>query len=877
MEPSRVTTVQEWPEPKNVKELMTFLGFANFYRRFIARYAKIAAPLTDLLKKTGSEFRWGEREQTAFDKMKKAFTEAPLLRHFDPNLPVIMETDASGFAIAVVISQPFPSEAPEKAHRHPVAFYSRKLQDAERNYETHDAELLAIVEGFKRFRHYLEGSTHPVRVLTDHNNLKYFMTTKDLNSRQARWAEKLARFDFFIEHRPGKSNPADPPSRRPDYEMSEAERANTALPTLQNLLRGTEAGATTVGAVESEDPLEEDMAAAKPALLARLQQVLGHPVVVLTNNGGNLIVAHVQQGQKEPGSEAGTRSAERGRLPFNGETPGSSSEKSLDGADAGQRMMLEPPAGADCCSDHVPRGVIVAAIGTRTAYELDETPLLQVLLESQRKCTFVEGKKKVVSRPSAAGDSKGWRVDPKGLLRKDDKVYVPTGSALREEILSRCHDDPLGGHFGVEKTTELIGRQFFWPGMREEVDTYVDTCAVCQRNKVKRHRPYGVLNSLPVPSKPWEEISMDFITDLPPCNLKGCTYDAILVVVDRFTKLVRYLPSRKDWTAEELAEVFLAEVVCRFGTPAGIVSDRGPVFTSKFWSALCYHLKIRRKLSTAFHPQTDGQTERQNQVLEHYLRCYSNYLQDDWAPKLPHAEFAYNTAKHSSTGMSPFRALYGYEPQLESNAADDVPGGEVPTGAQRAEEVIQLRKRLTENLHKALDSQAKGYNKRHTPMKFAKETWVLLSTKNLKLARPNRKLSERFIGPFQIVDVIGTQAYKLELPPQVRVHPVFHVSLLEPYQAREGEDPSAHGPPEVMPDGTLEYELEAIVNDKTERGTQRFRCRWKSWGPEHDTWQTAEDLENSQELLQEYLKAKAGKRAPPQKRRGRPAKRRKTQ
>ena len=189
--------------------------------------------------------------------------------------------------------------------------------------------------------------------------------------------------------------------------------------------------------------------------------------------------------------------------------------------------------------------------------------------------------------------------------------------------------------------------------------------------------------------------------------------------------------------------------------------------------------------------------------------------------------------------------MYGYEPQLESNAADDVPGGEVPTGAQRAEEVIQLRKRLTENLHKALDSQAKGYNKRHTPKKFAKGTWVLLSTKNLKLARPNRKLSERFIGPFQIIDTIGTQAYKLELPPQVRVHPVFHVSLLEPYQAREGEDPSAHDPPEVMPDGTLEYELEAIVNDKIERGTQRFRCRWKSWGPEHDTWQTAEDLENS--------------------------------
>ena len=255
MEPSRVTTIQEWPVPKSVKELMTFLGFANFYRRFITHYSKIVAPMTDLLKGAGSNFKWGEREQAALDRVKKAFTEAPLLRHFDPKLQVTMETDASGSAIAVVVSQPFESETPGKAHRHPIAFFSRKLKEAERNYETHDAELLAIVEGFKHFRHYLEGSAYPVRVLTDHNNLRYFMSTKDLNSRQARWVEKLARFDFFIEHRSGKTNPADPPSRRPDYEMSEAERANTALPTLRNLLQRMEAGATTASDADAEEPL----------------------------------------------------------------------------------------------------------------------------------------------------------------------------------------------------------------------------------------------------------------------------------------------------------------------------------------------------------------------------------------------------------------------------------------------------------------------------------------------------------------------------------------------------------------------------------------------------------------------------------------------
>ncbi|RMZ74709.1 hypothetical protein DV738_g5687, partial [Chaetothyriales sp. CBS 135597] len=114
----------------------------------------------------------------------------------------------------------------------------------------------------------------------------------------------------------------------------------------------------------------------------------------------------------------------------------------------------------------------------------------------------------------------------------------------------------------------------------------------------------------------------------------------------------------------------------------------------------------------------------------------------------------------------------------------------------------------------------------------------MLSTRNLRLARPSRKLSERFIGPFQIIDLIGTQAYKLKLPPQVRVHPVFHVSLLEPYHQRAGEDPSEHDPPEVMPDGTLLYEVEAVLDDRTMRGTKQYRCRWKGWGPDHDTWQT---------------------------------------
>jgi hypothetical protein len=240
VERSRIETVVEWPEPKSYREVQVFLGFANSYRRFIAKYSKIAAPLSGLLKgskggkKTGP-FVWGDRAAAAFQQLKTAFTQAPILRHFDPKKPVRLETDASGFAIAGIMSQPDDAHLGRgrAMHWHPVAFWSRKMIPAERNYETHDQELLAIVMCFKHWRHYLEGSRRPVVVLSDHANLRYFMTTKELTRRQARWAERLSAFDFEILYRKGSTNPADGPSRRPDYEPEEEWAQGLLLPTLQ--------------------------------------------------------------------------------------------------------------------------------------------------------------------------------------------------------------------------------------------------------------------------------------------------------------------------------------------------------------------------------------------------------------------------------------------------------------------------------------------------------------------------------------------------------------------------------------------------------------------------------------------------------------------
>ena len=213
MAQDKIQSVLEWETPKSVKDVQSFIRFANFYRRFIKDFSKLTTPLTNTLKKEIS-FSWSNTCQEAFKSLKNRFVEAPILHHFDPSLQPIMETDASDFAIGAILSQRFP----EDDKLHPTAFMFRKMQPAEINYKVHDKELLAIVVAFKEWKRYLEGAQHQVLIYTDHKNLEYFATTKTLNRRQARWAQELAAYDFKIVYRPCPQNgKADALSRRSEY------------------------------------------------------------------------------------------------------------------------------------------------------------------------------------------------------------------------------------------------------------------------------------------------------------------------------------------------------------------------------------------------------------------------------------------------------------------------------------------------------------------------------------------------------------------------------------------------------------------------------------------------------------------------------------
>lgn len=827
MDPSRVATVKEWPEPGSFRDIQVFLGFTNFYRRFIRNYARVSYPLSNLLKgmergrKTGP-FRLTSEAIAAFNRLKEYFLQAPLLRHFDPLLRIMIETDASQFAIGGILSQLF-GEGTE-ARWHPIAFYSKKLSPTESRYEVHDTELMAIVYAFRNWGQYLRGAPETVAVRTDHNNLKYFMTKRRLNGRQARWAESLANFDFNIEYRTGKTNPADGPSRRPDYRESKGSRDEddeSVLPSLHNKLR-----------VASLWQWSFAHLTGKPLSVA----------AVLSRNG-----VHIEEGPRHPRTG---EMLELGRRPYMRDAWA----KKHCSRVGGTSPLLEPATGATGCKQCVPRAIAISMLSTETAYGEVTEPIRATLLKLQSQDAFVT-EKAYESLPNSlrAGSEVHWRQDQQGLLRYKGAVYVPTEGAIRAEIIHMHHDDALAGHFGVRRTLELIQRKYYWQSLRRDVKKYIKSCPECQRGKARRHRPHGELAPIRTPSKPWEEIMIDFITDLPPSKKAGQVYDSILVIVDRFTKMARYIPVRKTIDAAELADLFINHIVKDFGIPKGITSDRGSVFTSKFWGTLMWYLQVWRRLSTAFHPQTDGQTERQNQVLEFYLRTYCNFRQDDWCSKLALAEFTYNNSVHATTGYPPFRLLYGFDPELGFNVEDDIPEGGAPLAQERIKLLIKEREDLIGTLKTAQDSHKKYYDRTHKPIRFKIGDKVILAAKNIRQLRPSKKLSDRYLGPFEVVKIMGEhgQAYQLKLPPSYRIHDVFHVSLLEPWDGRSGDE----GEPEPIPiEGQLEYEVKSIQAHKETNSGRKYLVRWKGYSPAEDTWEPAANLGNAGEVVQQYLR-----------------------
>ena len=458
------------------------------------------------------------------------------------------------------------------------------------------------------------------------------------------------------------------------------------------------------------------------------------------------------------------------------------------------------------------------------------------------------------------------RVERSYLYYKDsNRLYIPNDLALKTRILHECHDAATSSHLGKDKTIEQVTRRFYWPRMHDEISRYVVSCDSCQRNKPSHQATMGLSQPLPIPDRPWQQVSMDLITQLPRSHRGN---DAIVVFVDKFTKMVHYVATTTTVTAPQLAKLFVREVVRHHGVPESILSDRDPRFTAHFWRSLWAQLGTKLTMSTAYHPQTDGQTERANRTLEEGLRHYVNLRQTDWDDHLDAQEIAVNNSKHASTGFTPFYINSGQEIHLPLDQAMQRANlNKNPDSAQRIRDLHTMHEAAKKNLLKAQQRQSHYSDQHRREATFKVGDRVLLSTDHLTLTGRHSKLTPKFlykyIGPFQITRVVNPNAYELELPPTWLIHPVFNISRLKIYhdgfQLFPGRPPAFPRPPpeEINEHGAEIYEVDKIIAKRGTGTRTQYLILWKGYPLESSTWELAREI-NAPDALAEFRRSVSG-------------------
>ena len=440
-----------------------------------------------------------------------------------------------------------------------------------------------------------------------------------------------------------------------------------------------------------------------------------------------------------------------------------------------------------------------------------------------------------------------------GIIRYKKRIWLGSNKDLQAQILSALHDTPSGGHSGFPVTYRRIKQLFAWKAMKFDVKAFVAGCSICQQAKPDRSKYPGLLQPLPVPSSAWQIISMDFIEGLPKSQGKSC----VMVVVDKFTKYSHFLALSHPFTAAGIAKVFFDNIYKLHGLPDSIVSDRDRVFTSSFWQELFKLAKVSLRMSTSYHPQTDGQTERVNQCLETFLRCFVNSCPSKWLDWLSSAEYWYNTSAHSAIGCSPFEALYGYAPRSFGLPSVQCSGADI---SQWIQEKQLMNRLLQQHLHRAQHRMKMQADKGRSDRSFQVGDSVYLKlqpyVQSSLAPRANQKLASKFFRPYKVIGKVGPVAYKLQLPSSTSIHNVFHVSQLKQAIPKTGQ--VSHFIPDL--DVSCQFPEQVLAKKMVSKGVhsvQQVLVKWSGWPASLATW---EDMEA---LLQRFPAAPAWGQAGP--------------
>ena len=828
--PEKVKAIVEWPKPQSSHDVRSFLGLASYYRRFIHGFSQISGPLTELTK-SKAKWRWEKDQERSFLAIKIALATAPVLRLPDFDHQFIVTTDASDVAIGAILQQDVGMGL------QPIAFASRKLQQAEVRYSAYERELLGIVWALGQWKHYFQGP-HPIIIQTDHAPLRHLPNQASVNSRIWKWLSILQGYDVDIQHIPGKRNPADSLSRQSVSDAlvkkGSVHDANEAY--VQQLRVATDAS-------------DEDIQEALEKLFRRNPSV---------NRGRDSILKMSTSTEEE--KRAGILDKPR-PVPSGQSVPSKQSDSSsISVQDQSQAVQDQSLQGQQQAQDSVSKlAVYRSRVRINSSlkdsfYSLlkNESPYDEILRELEngkievKRNEFVYKKKNGMLVMHQAGQGEEldyWRM------------IVPDDVSTRNFIVTELHAVPYSIHPGVQRTIQRVRKSFYWKGMTGNIREFVETCPVCQMEKADHTLSRGKLQSTQIPESKWKEISLDFITDLPVTRRRK---DSILTVVDKATRMVHLLPCRKAITAAETATLVWENVVKLHGVPTAIYSDRGTQFTSQFWKTLWGLTGTQLKFSTAYHPQSQGIVERMNSIVSQSLRCLIHESNGaEWDSLLPMVELTINSLPNSSTGYSPFFLNYGFHPTVP---VELLKGDEEVSNESVNSFVSRVRRtwdQARENLEKSVRLQQKYYNQRHRSFEFEEGDLVLLSSKNLSMKGVPGKLKRKFVGPFKVIEKIGTQAYKLQLPESWKIHNVFHVSLLKEwksaYYRKEPEDPEME-----LDIEDRHFEVDKILRwrKKTRpNGTtyKEYLVLWTNYPMEEATWEPKENFDDP-EAFEESLR-----------------------
>ncbi|KAJ9560905.1 hypothetical protein OSB04_006065 [Centaurea solstitialis] len=459
--------------------------------------------------------------------------------------------------------------------------------------------------------------------------------------------------------------------------------------------------------------------------------------------------------------------------------------------------------------------VVADALSRKT----DHTSLRISHLKMAVTTSFVDVVRRALEEASREENQNGERIRGQMSALVRDSLWVPRAGAARKTLLEEAHKSRFSIHPGATKMYRDLRTGYWWPGMKRDVARYVESCLTCLKVKAEHQRPHGKMQPLEIPEWNWENITMDLITKLPKTPRK---FDAIWVIVDPLTKSALFLAIQESLTAEQLAKIYVNEVVSRHGVPVSIISDRDVRFTSRFWERFHSELGTKLHFSTAYHPQTDGQSEHTIQTLEDMLRACVLDFGGSWDTYLPLAEFSYNNSYHSSIGMPPFEMLYG------RRCRTPICWGEVGQRVLGSTEVVQRTtediQRIRERLRTAQSRQKSYADRRRSDLEFQVGDRVLLKVspwKGVIRFRKWGKLGPRYIGPFTILARVGKVAYRLELPAVLgQIHSTFHVSQLRKCLA----DEMAHIPlVDIQIDESLNYVDRPVAENDKERKEKELR------------------------------------------------------